>query len=80
MIDTRKKQPYQPAPLLAGHVSIDLEVRKTVLNIDVSRFIISLKFLKLLSILWLTHNNNNTKLIWFYVSKNPAQSKTHNTR
>lgn len=28
MIDTRKKQLYQPAPLFAGHVSIDLEVKK----------------------------------------------------
>lgn len=27
MIDTRKKQPCQPAPLLDGDVLIDLEVR-----------------------------------------------------
>lgn len=49
MIDMRKKQTYQPAPLLAGHVSLDLEVRKKVLNIDVSRCYYFTKILEISS-------------------------------
>lgn len=58
MIDTRKKQLYQPAPLLAGHVSIDLEVKKNVLNI-VSRFTKILEIIIYFVIIYI--NNNNTK-------------------